>query len=164
MPKKIDDLMGNTYPERIWHSYMESIHQGLEDRGFEEFFDPRPPEDEDEEEEDEETFDGEQMISDEEGFFTSEGDSSIAGAFEIPEELSATAPSNEDTTTADPYEDTTMNATQGEETTVTEIPYEEDLFAAEEGEGEDSSEEGLWYNPYSEMGDTIWISPGDILE
>lgn len=164
MPKKIDDLMGNTYPERIWHSYMESIHQGLEDRCFEEFFDPRPPEDEDEEEEDEETFDGEQMISDEEGFFTSEGDSSIAGAFEIPEELSATATSNEGTTTADPYEDTTMNATQGEETTVTEIPYEEDLFAAEEGEGEDYSEEGLWYNPYSETGDTIWISPGDILE
>ena len=80
LPKKIDDLMGNTYPERIWHSYMEVIHEGLEDRGFEEYFDPREPEEEEEEEEDE--FDGEQLISDEEGFFNSVGDSSIEGGFE----------------------------------------------------------------------------------
>ena len=77
LPKKIDDLMGNTYPERIWHSYMESIHEGLEDREFEEYFDPREPEEEEEDE-----FDGEQLISDEEGFFNSVGDSSIEGGFE----------------------------------------------------------------------------------
>ncbi|MBO7514662.1 MAG: hypothetical protein J6T47_03470, partial [Lachnospiraceae bacterium] len=142
MPKKIDDLMGNTYPERIWHSYMEAIHQGLEDRGFEEFFDPRPPEDEDEEEEDEETFDGEQMISDEEGFFTSEGESSIAGAFEMPEDYSP-AP---------------------EETTVPEISSEENYFEPGESEAEDSPDEGLWYNSYSETGDTIWITPGELSE
>ncbi|MBO4762010.1 MAG: transglycosylase domain-containing protein [Lachnospiraceae bacterium] len=151
MPKKIDDLMGNTYPERIWNSYMESIHQGLEDRGFEEFFDPRPPEDEDEEEEDEEAFDGEQLISDEEGFFTSEGESSIEGAFEMPEDYS---PAPEEPTAE----------LLPEETTVTEIPYEENYFEPGESEAEDSPEEGLWYNSYSETGDTIWITPGELPE
>ena len=28
-PKKVDDLAGNTYPGRIWQSYMDTIHEGL---------------------------------------------------------------------------------------------------------------------------------------
>ncbi len=28
-PKKVDDLAGNTYPGRIWQSYMDAIHEGL---------------------------------------------------------------------------------------------------------------------------------------
>lgn len=29
MPREVKDLMGNTYPERIWNRYMETIHQDL---------------------------------------------------------------------------------------------------------------------------------------
>ncbi len=42
MPRTIDDLMGNTYPGQIWHSFMEAIHDGLEDRSFEPYIDNRP--------------------------------------------------------------------------------------------------------------------------
>lgn len=87
-PKKIDDLMGNTYPERIWHSYMESIHAGLEDKGFEEYFDPREPDEPEEDESDEEEY-GERMITDAEGFFTSDGDLLIEGGFETDEPWNA---------------------------------------------------------------------------
>ena len=45
LPREVDDLMGNTYPERIWHEYMTGVHEGLEDIDFEEYSDPRSPED-----------------------------------------------------------------------------------------------------------------------
>ena len=45
MPREVEDLMGNTYPERIWHEYMTAIHEGLEDFDFEPYDDPRDPDD-----------------------------------------------------------------------------------------------------------------------
>ena len=34
-PRTMNDLHGNTYPGRIWHDYMETIHQGKEPMEFE---------------------------------------------------------------------------------------------------------------------------------
>lgn len=34
MPQSMDDLMGNTYPGRIWQSFMETIHEGLTPKDF----------------------------------------------------------------------------------------------------------------------------------
>ena len=46
MPETIEDLMGNTYPAYIWHSFMQAIHEGFEDKAFEPYRDdrPKPPE------------------------------------------------------------------------------------------------------------------------
>ena len=33
-PKEVADLYGSTYPGRAWKQYMDSIHQGLENKGF----------------------------------------------------------------------------------------------------------------------------------
>ena len=30
MPKEMDSLMGNTYPGKIWQTFMEQAHEGLE--------------------------------------------------------------------------------------------------------------------------------------
>lgn len=35
IPVSRDDLLGNTYPAKIWHQYMSDIHEGLEYRDFE---------------------------------------------------------------------------------------------------------------------------------
>ena len=43
-PKKLDELMGNTYPGYIWKNFMSRIHEGFEDRSFETFVDDRIPE------------------------------------------------------------------------------------------------------------------------
>lgn len=37
MPKSVDDLLGNTYPIRIWHNYMADIHSELEYVSFPEY-------------------------------------------------------------------------------------------------------------------------------
>jgi len=37
-PKKVDDLAGNTYPGRIWQTYMEQIHEGLPLVEFAEYY------------------------------------------------------------------------------------------------------------------------------
>lgn len=42
MPRKLEELMGNTYPGQIWHNYMEAIHEGFEDIEFEPYVDNRP--------------------------------------------------------------------------------------------------------------------------
>lgn len=42
LPRPLDELMGNTYPGRIWQSYMQSIHEGLENKAFEPYIDNRP--------------------------------------------------------------------------------------------------------------------------
>ena len=42
MPETIEDLMGNTYPGRIWQSFMQTIHEGLADKKFEPYKDSRP--------------------------------------------------------------------------------------------------------------------------
>lgn len=34
IPKSVSDLYGSTYPGRAWKQYMDSIHQGLENKGF----------------------------------------------------------------------------------------------------------------------------------
>ena len=34
MPKKMDDLMGSTYPGKIWQTFMWIAHEGLEPRAF----------------------------------------------------------------------------------------------------------------------------------
>ena len=43
LPREVEDLMGNTYPQRIWQSYMNRIHDGLEDVDFEGYSDGRDP-------------------------------------------------------------------------------------------------------------------------
>ncbi len=52
-PKKLDSLMGNTYPAYIWQDYMNMIHKGLKAVDFETYEDNRPkveePYEEDEE-------------------------------------------------------------------------------------------------------------------
>lgn len=37
MPKSVNDLLGNTYPLRIWHNFMSEIHTGLENIEFPEY-------------------------------------------------------------------------------------------------------------------------------
>lgn len=37
IPKSVDDLLGNTYPIRIWKNYMSEIHDGLENIEFPEY-------------------------------------------------------------------------------------------------------------------------------
>lgn len=39
-PKKVDDLAGNSYPGRIWQTYMEQIHEGLPRVGFADYIEP----------------------------------------------------------------------------------------------------------------------------
>lgn len=34
MPQKLDELMGNTYPGKIWQTFMEQAHEGLEPMNF----------------------------------------------------------------------------------------------------------------------------------
>lgn len=56
MPQEMEDLKGNTYPGRIWQTFMTEIHEGLEAKEFEMYADERPKEEETENEEsDEET-------------------------------------------------------------------------------------------------------------
>ncbi|MBO4414519.1 MAG: transglycosylase domain-containing protein [Lachnospiraceae bacterium] len=43
LPREVEDLMGNTYPEQIWHEFMTDIHEGLEDREFDGYTDTRDP-------------------------------------------------------------------------------------------------------------------------
>ncbi len=58
MPKAMDDLMGNTYPGRIWQNYMNRLHEGLPAKEFVMYTDTRPSE---EEEGDEEENEGEEI-------------------------------------------------------------------------------------------------------
>ncbi len=58
MPKAMDDLMGNTYPGRIWQNYMNHLHEGLPAKEFVMYTDTRLPE---EEEGDEEENEGEEI-------------------------------------------------------------------------------------------------------
>ncbi|MBP5159894.1 MAG: transglycosylase domain-containing protein [Lachnospiraceae bacterium] len=51
-PKKLDGLMGNTYPAYIWQDYMNSIHKGLKAVDFEMYTDNRPKTEEPAEDED----------------------------------------------------------------------------------------------------------------
>lgn len=51
MPKEMDDLKGNTYPGRIWQSFMNQIHEGLELAEFPVYTDNRPKIEEPEENE-----------------------------------------------------------------------------------------------------------------
>ena len=37
MPQSVDDLLGNTYPLRIWRNFMSEIHEGLENVEFPEY-------------------------------------------------------------------------------------------------------------------------------
>ena len=32
IPQELEDLSGSTYPGQIWNTYMEDIHQDMEDR------------------------------------------------------------------------------------------------------------------------------------
>ena len=41
MPREMEDLKGNTYPGRIWQSFMTTIHQGLPAKEFEMYTDER---------------------------------------------------------------------------------------------------------------------------
>lgn len=49
LPKTMEDLMGNTYPGRIWQAFMEQIHKGLSAKEFVPYTDTRPPKKEEEE-------------------------------------------------------------------------------------------------------------------
>lgn len=44
IPESRSDLLGNTYPARIWHQYMSEIHQSLEYRDFERTSEPEEKE------------------------------------------------------------------------------------------------------------------------
>lgn len=46
-PRELEELMGNTYPGRIWKEYMDKIHENLKDFDFEAYIDPRPAPEED---------------------------------------------------------------------------------------------------------------------
>jgi membrane peptidoglycan carboxypeptidase len=165
-PKKIDDLMGNTYPERIWHSYMEMIHTGLEDVGFEEYFDPREPEAEETEDESPE----ERMITDEEGFFTSDGDSSIEGGFvnDFADDI-GTKDSGEEHGGADNDRSGDLGGEEhgGADNDRPGNFGGEDVRAGETetgysltGDSETISEDyGLWYDPQTEYEGVTWVTP-----
>ncbi|MCR5684704.1 MAG: transglycosylase domain-containing protein [Lachnospiraceae bacterium] len=43
LPREVEDLMGNTYPQRIWKAFMDRIHEGMEDLDFEGYSDYRDP-------------------------------------------------------------------------------------------------------------------------
>ncbi len=58
LPKAMEDLMGNTYPGRIWQAFMEQIHRGLSAKEFVPYTDTRPPKQEEDLEEDFEEEDG----------------------------------------------------------------------------------------------------------
>ncbi len=49
MPKAMDDLMGNTYPGRIWQAFMNRLHEGVAAKEFVAYVDLRPPKEETEE-------------------------------------------------------------------------------------------------------------------
>ncbi len=49
LPKAMEDLMGNTYPGRIWQTFMDQIHRGLSAKEFVPYTDTRPPKQEEEE-------------------------------------------------------------------------------------------------------------------
>ncbi|WP_167955653.1 PBP1A family penicillin-binding protein [Anaerosporobacter faecicola] len=46
MPKKLDGLMGSTYPGQIWYDYMTQIHEGLEKATFPAYKDTSPKKEE----------------------------------------------------------------------------------------------------------------------
>ncbi|MDE7060150.1 MAG: glycosyl transferase, partial [Lachnospiraceae bacterium] len=48
LPKAMEDLMGNTYPGRIWQTFMDQIHRGLSAKEFVPYTDTRPPKQEEE--------------------------------------------------------------------------------------------------------------------
>ena len=48
MPKEMDDLMGNTYPGRIWHEIMVELHKSLPESDFISYEDTRLPVDSEE--------------------------------------------------------------------------------------------------------------------
>ncbi|MCR5431160.1 MAG: transglycosylase domain-containing protein [Lachnospiraceae bacterium] len=162
-PKKIEDLMGNTYPERIWHSYMEMIHSGLEDVEFEEFYDPREPEEvEDEQDEEGETEYGEKMITDAEGFFVADGDLVIEGGFET--ELYEETVANEDGAAAG--EEGTAESEEGNAESEGGTAESEDGAAASEDETESFEQDfftaedtGMWYDPGEISNGQAWNDP-----
>lgn len=39
-PRTMEDLTGSSYPGRIWHAFMEDIHEGLPKLDFEDYVDP----------------------------------------------------------------------------------------------------------------------------
>lgn len=43
-PRTVSDLYGSTYPGAIWKSYMNAIHEGLEDKSFEPYENMEPDE------------------------------------------------------------------------------------------------------------------------
>jgi len=162
-PKKIEDLMGNTYPERIWHSYMEMIHSGLEDVEFEEFYDPREPEEvEDEQDEEGETEYGEKMITDAEGFFVADGDLVIEGGFET--ELYEETVANEDGAAAG--EEGTAESEEGNAESEGGTAESEDGAAESEDETESFEQDfftaedtGMWYDPGEISNGQAWNDP-----
>lgn len=75
LPRAMEDLMGNTYPGRIWQAFMDQIHRGLSAKEFVPYTDTRPPKQEEDLEEDFEEEDGNsEELGNDEGNFKEEND------------------------------------------------------------------------------------------
>lgn len=60
MPEAMEDLKGNSYPGRIWQSFMNRLHDGLPAKEFPMYTDMRPPKEAEEPEEPEDEADAEE--------------------------------------------------------------------------------------------------------
>ncbi len=60
MPETMEDLKGNSYPGRIWQSFMNRLHDGLPAKEFPMYTDMRPPKEAEEPEEPEDEADAEE--------------------------------------------------------------------------------------------------------
>lgn len=93
MPRKLEGLMGYTYPGEIWQTFMEAAHEDKEPLAFlpyarmsEEFLEQSAPEEEEELPEEEEAA-GEGETLPEEGEAAGEGETSPEESAEIPQEM-----------------------------------------------------------------------------
>lgn len=139
-PKTMSDLYGNTYPGRIWHDYMERVHEGLEPQDFEPYEDLWTTELEEEEsteaeptkeEEPEETGDDQNLVdSDEEVMDTPEPTDTVAKPSPTPSKDTEDTKQPEETTPeiTEPAEDSPETTEDSEE-------------SGTEDSGEDTSEE-----------------------
>lgn len=85
IPVSRDDLLGNTYPARIWFQYMNGIHENLEYRDFERL--DEPDEDSDVTEEPKKTKEPEEDDEDDEDYEDNEPDEEYSDVTDIPEQL-----------------------------------------------------------------------------
>lgn len=84
IPVSRDDLLGNTYPARIWFQYMSGIHENLEYRDFERL---NEPEDSDVTKEPKKTKEPKEDDEDDEDYEDNEPDEEYPDITDIPDNL-----------------------------------------------------------------------------